>query len=256
MAPGSNLYKIFFLFFFYHIFLFLCFSVSASLGPCKLQGEDNVIPLTGTTGRLFSPLYPKIHPPNMTCAWMITVSEWKICETENIILFSRTFLISWNHFVGSNLLCFQMVVTFGFDFTLQMRNIWEALGSMQFSRLSANVSWVIVKFSYKPVKGWVQARAQSQSVGCIFFSRKRKETSLWSLTNENRLLWSRVITRNETEFKNHVHRQIKRWAPNLTFNLCRNFIGYQQKVVNISARKNCLKKNVRYVIVLMSCLER
>lgn len=45
------------------------------MGPCKLQGVDNVIPLTGTTGRLFSPLYPQTYPPNMTCTWMITVPE-------------------------------------------------------------------------------------------------------------------------------------------------------------------------------------
>ena len=188
----------------------------------------------------------------MTCTWMITVPEGKFVKLKissfflerfwfpEIILWARIFFVfKWSSPLGS-------------IFILQMRNIWEALGSMQFSKLSANASCVIVKFSHKPVMGWVQARAWSQSVGCILFSRERKETSLWSLTNENRLLWSHVITRNETEFKNRVHHQIKRWAPNLTFNLCLNFIAYLQKVVNISARKNCLKKNVRYVIVLMS----
>ncbi|XP_067039514.1 cubilin-like isoform X2 [Acropora muricata] len=51
-----------------------------SLGQCKLQGEDNVISLTGTTGRLFSPLYPQIYPPNMTCTWMITVPKGKFVK--------------------------------------------------------------------------------------------------------------------------------------------------------------------------------
>ena len=45
------------------------------MGPCKLQGVDNVIPLTGVTGRLFSPLYPDFYPPNMMCTWKITVPE-------------------------------------------------------------------------------------------------------------------------------------------------------------------------------------
>ena len=45
------------------------------MGPCKLQGVDNVIPLTGETGRLFSPLYPQTYPPNMMCTWKITAPE-------------------------------------------------------------------------------------------------------------------------------------------------------------------------------------
>ena len=45
------------------------------MGPCKIQGVDNVIPLTGETGRLFSPLYPQTYPKNMMCTWKITVPE-------------------------------------------------------------------------------------------------------------------------------------------------------------------------------------
>ena len=160
MAPGSKLCKIFFLFYFYHIFLFLCFSVSASLGPCKLQREDNVIPLTGTTGTLFSPLYPQTYPPSMTCTWMITVPKGKFVKLKissfflerfwfpEIILWARIFFVfKWSSPLGS-------------IFIFQMRNIWEVLGSMQFSRLSASVSCLIVKFTYKPVTGWVWARAE------------------------------------------------------------------------------------------------
>ena len=36
---------------------------------------DNVIALNGTSGTLFSPSYPQIYPPNMTCTWIITVPE-------------------------------------------------------------------------------------------------------------------------------------------------------------------------------------
>ena len=45
------------------------------MGPCKVQGVDNVIPLSGKVGRLFSPLYPQTYPPNMMCTWTITVPE-------------------------------------------------------------------------------------------------------------------------------------------------------------------------------------
>lgn len=45
------------------------------MGPCKLQGVDNVIPLTGKAGNLFSPLYPHTYPPNMKCTWVITVPD-------------------------------------------------------------------------------------------------------------------------------------------------------------------------------------
>ena len=45
------------------------------MGPCKTQGIDNVFPLTGKTGRLFSPLYPLTFPNDMKCTWIITVPE-------------------------------------------------------------------------------------------------------------------------------------------------------------------------------------
>lgn len=51
------------------------FSVTAAMGPCKTQGIDNVIPLTGKAGRLFSPLYPEKFPQDMQCTWIITVPE-------------------------------------------------------------------------------------------------------------------------------------------------------------------------------------
>ena len=50
------------------------------MGPCKLLGVDNVIPLVGNTGRLFSPLYPETYPPNISCTWMITVPEGKFVK--------------------------------------------------------------------------------------------------------------------------------------------------------------------------------
>ena len=90
MSLGSNFCTIFFLSYFYHICFFV-FSVSASLGPCKLQGEDNVISLTGTTGRLFSPLYPQIYPPNMTCTWMITVPKGKFVKLKISSFFLEIF---------------------------------------------------------------------------------------------------------------------------------------------------------------------
>lgn len=46
-----------------------------TMGPCKKQGIDNVIRLSGETGRLFSPLYPETFPRNMKCTWIITVLE-------------------------------------------------------------------------------------------------------------------------------------------------------------------------------------
>ncbi|XP_073253075.1 tolloid-like protein 2 isoform X2 [Porites lutea] len=47
----------------------------AAMGPCNITGVDNVIPLTGETGRLFSPLYPQTYPNDMMCTWKITVPE-------------------------------------------------------------------------------------------------------------------------------------------------------------------------------------
>ena len=54
--------------------------ISAAMGPCKLQGVDNLIPLTGETGRIYSPLHPNAYPPNMTCTWMITVPEGRFAQ--------------------------------------------------------------------------------------------------------------------------------------------------------------------------------
>ena len=45
------------------------------MGPCNITGVENVIPLTGETGRLFSPLYPLTYPSDMMCTWKITVPE-------------------------------------------------------------------------------------------------------------------------------------------------------------------------------------
>ena len=45
------------------------------MGPCKNRGQDNIIPLTGVTGSLFSPLYPRDYPHNIMCTWVITVPE-------------------------------------------------------------------------------------------------------------------------------------------------------------------------------------
>ena len=187
-------------------------------------------------GCLLQIIYQNLHIP-MTSSWIqydmymddnctFAVPEGKFVKLKISSFFLERFwfpeIILWARII----FVFKWSSPLGLIFILQMRNIWEALCSMQFSRLSSSVSILIVKFSYKTLMGWVQTRALSQSVGCILFSRQRKETSLWSLTNDNRLLWSHVITRNETEFKNHFHRHIKRWVPNLTFNLCPNFIRY------------------------------
>ena len=52
-----------------------CF-ISADVGPCKLDGVDNVIPVSGETGRLFSPKFPRGTPPrSIMCTWIITVPE-------------------------------------------------------------------------------------------------------------------------------------------------------------------------------------
>lgn len=66
----------------------VCFiSISAAMGPCKMQGIDNVIPLSGETGRLFSPLYPQTFPRNMKCTWMITVPEGNFVKLRITSLF-------------------------------------------------------------------------------------------------------------------------------------------------------------------------
>ena len=49
---------------------------SAAVGPCKLEGVDNVIPMSAETGRLFRPEYPPGTPPRgIMCTWVITVPE-------------------------------------------------------------------------------------------------------------------------------------------------------------------------------------
>lgn len=45
------------------------------MGPCIYPYRDNVIPLTGETGRLFSPLYPRNLAISITCTWVITVPK-------------------------------------------------------------------------------------------------------------------------------------------------------------------------------------
>jgi len=58
-----------------------------TMGPCKTQGIDNVIPLSGETGRLFSPLYPQTFPRNMKCTWIITVPEGNFVKLRITSLF-------------------------------------------------------------------------------------------------------------------------------------------------------------------------
>lgn len=70
----------------YQVNVFL-FSISATMGPCKKQGIDNVIPLIGETGRLFSPLYPETFPRNMKCTWIITVPEGNFVKLRTTSLF-------------------------------------------------------------------------------------------------------------------------------------------------------------------------
>lgn len=45
------------------------------MGPCKNPGQTNLIPLTGDTAVLFSPLYPRKFEESITCTWMISVPE-------------------------------------------------------------------------------------------------------------------------------------------------------------------------------------
>ena len=45
------------------------------MGPCNDTTRDNVIPLSGETGRLFSPLYPRNSPRRIICTWVITAPE-------------------------------------------------------------------------------------------------------------------------------------------------------------------------------------
>ena len=57
------------------------------MGPCKAQGIDNVIPVSGETGRLYSPLYPQTFPNRMTCTWIITAPEGKFVRLRITSLF-------------------------------------------------------------------------------------------------------------------------------------------------------------------------
>ena len=46
------------------------------MGPCKLEGVDNIIPITGEAGTVFSPQFPAgTLPRSMMCTWIITVPE-------------------------------------------------------------------------------------------------------------------------------------------------------------------------------------
>ena len=45
------------------------------MGPCKYPGQDNIIPLTGESGNLFSPLYPHRFTDIINCTWVITVPD-------------------------------------------------------------------------------------------------------------------------------------------------------------------------------------
>ena len=56
------------------LFVLLCL-IPAGMGLCNITGVDNVIPLTGETGRLFSPFYPHAYHNDMICTWKITVPE-------------------------------------------------------------------------------------------------------------------------------------------------------------------------------------
>ena len=49
--------------------------ISAAMGPCKYPFQDNMIPLTGKAGNLFSPLYPRKFGGEIKCTWVITAPE-------------------------------------------------------------------------------------------------------------------------------------------------------------------------------------
>ena len=50
------------------------------MGPCKHSWQDNVILMTGETGRLFSPQYPRNFADSIQCTWVITASEEKFVK--------------------------------------------------------------------------------------------------------------------------------------------------------------------------------
>lgn len=45
------------------------------MGPCKDPERDNIIPMTGKTGKLFSPQYPRSFAGSIECTWVITAPE-------------------------------------------------------------------------------------------------------------------------------------------------------------------------------------
>ena len=131
------------------------------MGPCKTQGLNNVIPLNGKTGRLFSPLYPETFPNNMTCTWIIAVTEGHFVRL-------RITSFSWHMFVSRRLWKFEMarnppvtylgifagaplkdryspaVVISGFGSILTKMNCCTGRDSMLSSRWSANVSFFFI----------------------------------------------------------------------------------------------------------------
>lgn len=47
-----------------------------ALGPCNQDGVDNIITLSGASGKIFSPRYPPFPvPQNISCTWVIAVPE-------------------------------------------------------------------------------------------------------------------------------------------------------------------------------------
>lgn len=45
------------------------------MGPCKDPWRDNIIPMTGETGRLFTPRYPRNFAGSIQCTWVIAAPE-------------------------------------------------------------------------------------------------------------------------------------------------------------------------------------
>ena len=77
-----------------------------------------------------------------------------------------------------------------------------------------------------------------KSIGGLHSIFAPKERNVTVIINQRRSVSLILCDHQERdrEFKNRVHRQIKRWACKLTFSFCQNFIGYLQKVMNISSR--------------------
>ena len=48
---------------------------SAAMGACKHPGQNNIIPMSSSSGSLSSPLYPQDYPTKIKCTWVITVPE-------------------------------------------------------------------------------------------------------------------------------------------------------------------------------------